>query len=77
MIQAAIAGIISEDDDIEEVFNAITMQFGPDTLLAAKIRMKSGIDIDRAVREINELERRLKQEIPGLKWCFIEPDIAD
>jgi cation diffusion facilitator family transporter len=77
MIQETIASVIGEDDDIEEVFNAITMQFGPDTLLAAKVRMKSGIDIDRAVREINELERRLKQEVPGLKWCFIEPDVAD
>ena len=77
MIQEAIAGIIGEDDDIEEVFNAITIQLGPDTLLAAKIRMKSGLDIETAVREINELERRLKQEVPGLKWCFIEPDVVD
>ena len=77
MIQESIAAIIDGDDDIVEVFNVITMQFGPDTLLAAKIRMKSGTDIDKAVREINALERQLKQQVPGLKWCFIEPDIAD
>jgi len=29
------------------------------------------------VANINELERRLKREIPDLKWCFIEPDVAD
>ena len=39
--------------------------------------LKSGIDIDTAVADINALERRLKEEIPGLKWCFIEPDVAD
>lgn len=77
MIQETISEIIRDDGDIEEVFNAITMQFGPDTLLAAKIKLKSGIDIDTAVADINELERRLKQEIPGLKWCFIEPDVVD
>jgi len=77
MIQETIAEIIGQDDDIEEVFNAITMQFGPDTLLAAKIRLKSGIDIDLAVAAINDLERKLKAGIPGLKWCFIEPDVAD
>jgi cation diffusion facilitator family transporter len=76
-IQAAIADTISEDDDIVEVFNVITMQFGPDTLMAAKIRMKSGIDIDAAVAGINELERELKKKIPELKWCFIEPDTKD
>ena len=77
LIQEAITEIIRHDDDIEEVFNAITLQFGPDTLLAAKIRLKSGIDIDTAVADINNLERRLKEEIPGLKWCFIEPDVDD
>ncbi len=77
IIQEAIDKIIREDDDIEELFNVITLQFGPDTLLAAKIRLKSGIDIDYAIKEINELERRLKEEIPDLKWCFIEPDVAD
>jgi len=53
------------------------MQFGPDTVLAAKIKLKPGIDIDSAVADINELERELKQRVPGLKWCFIEPDVTD
>ncbi|MBT5217905.1 MAG: cation diffusion facilitator family transporter [Woeseia sp.] len=77
IIQKAIDDIIRDDEDIVEVFNAITLQFGPDTLLAAKIRLKSGIDIDQAVEDINGLERRLKEEIPDLKWCFIEPDVTD
>lgn len=77
MIQETIAEIIRDDEHIEGVFNAITLQFGPDTLLAAKIKLKSGIDIDTAVADINGLERRLKAEIPGLKWCFIEPDVED
>lgn len=77
MIQDAIARVIAEDDHIEKVFNTITMQLGPDTLLAAKIKLKSGIDIDTAVADINRLERRLKAEIPKLKWCFMEPDVED
>ena len=76
-IQAAIDMIIAEDDDIERVFNTITIQLGPETLLAAKIKLRSGIDIDTAVGHINELERRLKEQVPELKWCFIEPDVAD
>ena len=77
MIQETIANVIRHDEHIEKVFNAITLQFGPDTLLAAKIKLKSGIDIDTAVADINGLEKRLKEEIPGLKWCFIEPDVED
>ena len=77
LIQAAIARIIADDDHIEKVFNTITVQFGPDTLLAAKIKLKSGIDIDTAIADINRLERHLKADIPKLKWCFIEPDVED
>ncbi len=77
MIQEAINNIIGQEPDIEKVFNTITMQFGPDTMLAAKIKLRSGMDIDAAVDSINTLERRLKAEIPNLEWCFIEPDVDD
>jgi len=77
LIQEAIEEIIAQEPDIEKVFNTITMQFGPDTMLAAKIKMRSGLDIDAAVLSINALERRLKEEIPNLQWCFIEPDVVD
>ncbi len=77
LIQEAIENIIGQEPDIEKVFNTITMQFGPDTMLAAKIKMRSGLDIDAAVDSINALERRLKDEIPNLQWCFIEPDVID
>ncbi len=77
MIQEAIAETIAGDEDIEKVYNTITPQFGPDTILAAKIKLKSGIDIDTAVADINGLERQLKEKIPGLRWCFIEPDNND
>lgn len=77
LIQEAIETVINDNDDIEKVFNVITMQFGPDTMLAAKIKLKSGIDIDTAVDHINELEQRLKKAIPKLRWSFIEPDVDD
>ena len=76
-IQNAIAEIIAEQDNVEFVFNIITMQFGPDTMLAAKIKMRSDMTIDEAVASINALERKLKARVPKLKWCFMEPDNAD
>ncbi|HSG59440.1 MAG TPA: cation diffusion facilitator family transporter [Woeseiaceae bacterium] len=76
-IQDAIEAILAEQDSIERVFKTITVQFGPDTMLAAKIKIHSGVDIDTAVASINELERKLRERIPKLRWCFIEPDVAD
>jgi cation diffusion facilitator family transporter len=77
MIQELIAEIVAAQDGVEKVFNIITIQFGPDTMLAAKIKMTPGMDIEAAVADINALERTLKERIPKLAWCFIEPDVED
>ena len=76
-IQEAITAIIAQQEDIEQVFNTITLQFGPDTMLASKIRMRPGVTVETAVESINALERQLKERIPKLRWCFIEPDVRD
>jgi len=77
LIQEAIVEVIAGQEDIERVFNTITLQLGPDTMLAAKIKLVPGIGLDAAVRSINRLERELKERLPELKWCFIEPDVKD
>ncbi|HNP35678.1 MAG TPA: cation diffusion facilitator family transporter [Woeseiaceae bacterium] len=76
-IQEAIDDIIRDHEDIEYVFNTITIQYGPDTMLAAKIKLTPAIAIEAAVASINHLERELKQRVPNLRWCFIEPDVTD
>jgi cation diffusion facilitator family transporter len=76
-IQAAINEIIAEQESIEHVFNTITVQFGPDTMLAAKIKLNEKFSINTAANDINALERKLRERIPGLKWLFIEPDVTD
>lgn len=76
-IQELIAEIVNAQDGIERVFNIITIQFGPDTMLAAKVKMTPGRDIESAVKDINALERTLKERIPKLAWCFVEPDVED
>jgi cation diffusion facilitator family transporter len=76
-IQETIDEIIAAQDGIKRVFNTITVQFGPDTMLASKVEMRSGMSIEAAVQHINDMERELKQRVPNLKWVFIEPDVAD
>ena len=76
-IQQAIDAIICEQEGIERTLNTITIQFGPDTMLAAKVKMDPALNVNDAVESINALERKLKARIPKLKWSFIEPDVAD
>lgn len=74
---AAIEVVIAGDDDIIEVYNILTLQMGPRVMLAAKIRMRKGVEISAACEKINMLEVRLKEQFPEIGWCFVEPDVAD
>ncbi len=76
-IQAVIDAIICDQENIECVLNTITIQFGPDTMLAAKVKRDGALNVNAAVASINALERELKARVPKLKWCFIEPDTED
>jgi cation diffusion facilitator family transporter len=76
-LQAAIHAEIEASDGIEDLLNAITLQLGPQVMLAIKVRMTPGIPIEQAVANLNALERHIKARFPEVAWCFVEPDVAD
>jgi cation diffusion facilitator family transporter len=76
-LRQLIEDIIQADPAIEKLLNTITIQVGPKIMLAAKIKMRAGLSIEEAVLHINTLEKRLKQKVPDIGWCFIEPDCCD
>ncbi|MFT5396298.1 MAG: cation diffusion facilitator family transporter [Gammaproteobacteria bacterium] len=76
-LRELIDNIIEKDDAIEKLLNSITMHLGPKVMLAAKIKMKPGLSIEEAVKQINELEVEIQRQVPSVVWCFIEPDIKE
>ena len=74
---AQMTEIIAGHPGIDKIFNVITVQLGPDTMLAAKVGMTPGMTIETAVAQINALERTLKERVANLTWCFVEPDDED
>jgi cation diffusion facilitator family transporter len=76
-LQEAIRADIAADPNIEALLNAITLQMGPDVMLALKVRMNPTISITTAAEHINALELRVKSKFPEVKWCFVEPDVTD
>lgn len=76
-IQDAIYEVIASQPGVERVFHTATIQFGPDTMLAVKVKLDSTLSLADAIDNINAMERALKARIPKLKWCFVEPDITD
>ncbi len=76
-LEALLNSIIDNDDSIEKILNTMTMHFGPDVMLAAKVKMKAGLSIEETVKQINELEEEIERQAPMVKWTFVEPDIKD
>ena len=76
-LQEALRAEVTADPDIVELLNAITMQMGPDVMLALKVRVRGGLSIEAAVERLNALERRIKTKFPEVAWCFVEPDVTD
>lgn len=76
-LQEAIRKQIEASDGIEDLLNAITFQLGPQVMLAVKVRMTPGQNVESAIANLNALERAIKANFPEVKWCFFEPDVTD
>ncbi|MBX3699624.1 MAG: cation diffusion facilitator family transporter [Dokdonella sp.] len=64
-------------DEIAEVYRLITLQLGPDVMVAIKARMQGAASGDELIAAINAVERDLKARFAQVRWSFFEPDIAD
>ena len=63
--------------EVAEVLNLITLQMGPDVMVAVKARMQP-VASDRALIDaINIVEAAMKVEFDDVRWSFFEPDIAN
>ncbi|HNW88419.1 MAG TPA: cation diffusion facilitator family transporter [Bacteroidales bacterium] len=63
--------------EIITVYNMITLQLGPDIMVAVKVKMKEVDSVKLLMKNINKCESELKQLNPAIRWVFFEPDSKD
>jgi divalent metal cation (Fe/Co/Zn/Cd) transporter len=63
--------------EVAEVLNLITLQMGPDVMVAVKARMHPTADNQQFIAAINTVEAAMKAEFGDVRWSFFEPDNAD
>ncbi|WP_426702647.1 cation diffusion facilitator family transporter [Rhodanobacter sp. Col0626] len=63
--------------EVAEVLNLITLQMGPDVMVAVKARMQPTPDNDSLIEAINTAEAAMKAEFSDVRWSFFEPDNAN
>lgn len=63
--------------EIEQVYNVLTMQFGPDAMVAVKARMVATGSEAGLIESINRVECEFREAFPMTAWLFFEPDSED
>ena len=76
-MQSSLLEFLNERDDVSKVFNLITMQFGPDIMVAIKAQMGPAVSDRGLIDAINSLEGAIRSEFPTISWLFFEPDVED
>jgi cation diffusion facilitator family transporter len=63
--------------EVSELYSLLTMQFGPDAMVAVKARMATTGSERALIEAINSVERAFRERFRGTAWLFFEPDAAD
>jgi cation diffusion facilitator family transporter len=72
-----LLAFLGERPEVAEVLNLITLQMGPDVMVAVKARMAPTPDALSLIEAINAVERAMKARFADIRWSFFEPDVAD
>lgn len=73
--QKAIHDFILARPEVAEVFNIITIQLGPQIMVAVKVKMEDTDSALQLINEINLCEAALRKAFPEVQWIFFEPDV--
>ena len=74
---AEMREFFDERPEIEEVFSLLTMQFGPDAMVAIKARMVPTGSEQGLIDTINKVESDFRSRFEITSWLFFEPDVED
>lgn len=72
---AEIQHFLEARPEIDRIFNLITLQLGPQIMVAVKARMTEVESVNRLINDINICESALRKEYPAVQWVFFEPDL--
>lgn len=73
-VEAEIRAIVEGREEVEKVLNLITLQMGPQVVVALKARMKPSESVEELCGRINAVEKAIKEALPQVLVVFFEPD---
>ncbi len=73
----AMLKFLGAREEIKQVYNLLTLQMGPDVMVAIKAEMSRYLAPRDMIEDINRVEQAFRAEFPDVRWCFFEPDSRD
>ena len=73
----AIRQFLEARPEILHIYNVITLQLGPDVLVAVQAGLGPDLRAAELVSRINAIEVDMRRAFPDVKWSFFEPDDSD
>jgi len=73
----AIRAFVEARPEVHKLHNVITLQMGPDVMVAIKACFDPALPAAELVRQINGMEAALRTAFPDVRWSFVEPDDED
>ena len=73
-LQPEIKKFLEARPEVDSVLNLITLQLGPQIMVAVKAKMSPAGSADQLIDNINLCESELKKAYPEILWVFFEPD---
>ena len=77
MVLAEMREFLSSRPEVDELYSLLTMQFGPDAMVAVKARMVRSGSESGLIEAVNTVERDFRERFPSTTWLFFEPDVED
>lgn len=72
-----IRKIIESRPEVDKILNLITIQLGPQVMVAVKAKMAITDTTNQLISHINTCEEALRDQVPTIQWIFFEPDLKD
>jgi len=75
--RAQMLEFLQQREEIDQVFNLLTLQLGNDVMVAVKAKMADMPSAEALIKAVNRCEVELKKAFPQVLWSFFEPDLKD
>ena len=74
-LRAQAAALTEATPGVEAVTQLLSLHLGPESiLLALKVRFRANLTLTELEATIDEIEARIRRDIPAMKRIFVEPD---